>query len=286
MTSLENLFICNNIHTYPPFKNGFYMEEFFLDYFNKNKPNTKKTYIPSLWTNFQIRKNINYNEMQIELDNWIKNNQNENGYFTIVQHDDGPKLKLPKNTEIYGACTGTKILPLIYEDKNNTLDNKKKLTFHEKTIKCSFVGTNTHNIRKILKAKFMKNKGFIFIDNNSWTDKVSKDKQDHFIEGTLRSKFAFAPRGYGRSSFRFFEIFKLGTIPIYVWDDIEWLPYKDEINYEDICISINIKDIDKLNNILDSIDEEKYRKMLENYEKIKYKFDLKFMCEYVVKHMK
>ena len=35
----------------------------------------------------------------------------------------------------------------------------------------------------------------------------------------LDSKFALAPRGFGRSSFRFFEIFKLGTIPIYVWND-------------------------------------------------------------------
>ena len=282
---LNDMFICENLVTYPPFKNGLYMEEYFLNY-HKNKINTKKTYIPVLWTNFQIRKNIDYSKMQIELDNWILQNENTiYGYYTVVQYDDGPKLKLPSNTVIYGACSGNEILPLIYEDKNNTLEKKQKLKFSEKNIKCSFVGTNTHKIRNIIKSTFTNKKNYVFNDNNSWTDKVNIDKQNNFITTTLKSKFAFAPRGYGRSSFRFFEIMKLGTVPIYVWDDIEWLPYKDEINYNDICISINIKDIDKLDNILDSIDETKYNRMLENYNDIKYKFDLEFMCKYITNNV-
>jgi FkbM family methyltransferase len=282
---LENNFICKNIHIYPPFKDGLYMEEYFLDYYYKNNINTKRTYIPSLWTNFQTKPNINYKEMQIELNNWVIKNPNKNGYFTIIQYTDGVKLILPTNTIECGGCTPTFILPLIYEDINNTLKKQNRKKYNEKKIKCSFVGANTHNIRKILKNKFEKKNDYKFEDYNNWDVKVNLDKQNKFIDITLNSKFALAPRGYGRSSFRFYEIFNLGTIPIYIWDDIEWLPYKDEIKYEEICISINIKDIDKLDDILNSINEEKYNKMLENYNNIKYKFELLYMCEYIIKNV-
>ena len=39
------------------------------------------------------------------------------------------------------------------------------------------------------------------------------------------TRFPLAPRGYGRSSFRFSEIVQSGRAPIYVYDDYSWLPY-------------------------------------------------------------
>lgn len=88
--------------------------------------------------------------MQQILNNWVKNNPNENGYFTIVQHDDGVLLELPKNTIVYGACSGNIPIPLIYEDKSNKLENQEKISFNNKQILCSFVGTCTHNVRQNL----------------------------------------------------------------------------------------------------------------------------------------
>jgi len=35
-----------------------------------------------------------------------------------------------------------------------------------------------------------------------------------------------APRGYGRSSFRLTEAIQMGRVPVYVYDDMEWLPYR------------------------------------------------------------
>ena len=91
-----------------------------------------------------------------------------------------------------------------------------------------------------------------------------------------------APRGYGRSSFRFFEIYQLGSIPVYLWNDREWLPFKDKIDYSKICISINIKDIDKLEDKLLSITEEQYNNMYNEYLKIKHYFTLEGMSNRII----
>jgi len=53
--------------------------------------------------------------MQQALNNWFTNNPSNNGYFTIVQHEDGPRLNIPANTIVYGAGYGNIPIPLIYE---------------------------------------------------------------------------------------------------------------------------------------------------------------------------
>jgi len=39
------------------------------------------------------------------------------------------------------------------------------------------------------------------------------------------SKFNLAPRGYGRSSFRYAEAVQMGRMPVFLWDDVPWIPY-------------------------------------------------------------
>ena len=283
------LFYVNNSVTYPPFKNGYYLEEYFFEYMKTNnidKNSEGRKYIPALWTNFQIEgwftsKKV---EMQLSLDEYIKENPSENGYFTVVQYDDGPLLRLPEGTIIYGACSGTIPLPLIYEDRNNTLVklNSRKFEYIEKELLCSFVGTITHNVREFCKNILSGREGFTMHIRNGWSTDVNEDLQKIFVDNTIKSKFALAPRGYGRSSFRFFEIFQLGSVPVYVWDDIEWLPYKDKIDYKKICVSIHISEINNLESILKGITEKEYNEMIAEYERIKHMFGLNEMCKYIV----
>lgn len=287
----SNLFYCNNKDTYPPFKNGLYMEEYFLNhYIMNNIKNTKRKYIPALWTNFQIENWFQYKkeEMQHYLDEWVKSNPSEHGYFTIVQYDDGPLLKLPDNTVIYGACSGHIPLPLIYEDKDNKLVSFPKKTFKEKSLLCSFIGNNTSNhvlpnVRGVIMNKYANNPNFVIINSGGWTTTVNQNLQNIFITTTINSKFAFAPRGYGRSSFRFFECFQLGTIPIYVWNDVNWLPFQNIIDYNKLCIVLNVSEIDSLESKLLSINEEQYKNMLTYYDEIKYLFELKGMTEQIIR---
>jgi dTDP-4-dehydrorhamnose reductase len=286
----NSLFNCPNKDTYPPFKNGLYLEEYFFKKINEEKPNLSKKYIPVKWTNFQIEKwfQDRKQEMQDLLDEWVLNNPSENGYFTVVQYDDGPLLKLPNNTVIYGACSGDIPLPLIYQDINNTLINIPQKDFNEKNILCSFVGNITANhiqpnVREVMKSYLNNKQHFLFYDSGGWNPIVNINLQNKFIDITSNSKFALAPRGYGRGSFRFFECFKLGTIPIYLWNDNEWLPFKNLIDYKKLCISLHISDIDKLESILLSITEDEYKQMFEYYKEIKHLFELEGMSIQIIK---
>jgi hypothetical protein len=228
--------------------------------------------------------------MQQSLNEWVNKNPSTNGYFTIVQHANGQRLKLPENTIVYGGSTGDFPLPLIYEDKNNTLLNLKKKKFKEKLILCSFVGNITSNnlkpdVRKIMFEKFQNNESFFMINSGGWTNQVNDLLQTMFINATINAKFALAPRGYGRSSFRFFECFLLGTIPIYIWNDQNWLPFQDVIEYDKLCIVIHISEIDQLEKILKNIDEIKYSNMWKYYDEIKHLFELEGMTKQIINNI-
>jgi hypothetical protein len=279
------LFDCEQLILYPPFKHGLYMEEYCVQrYTSETAAATERTYIPLKWTNFQLSPMFSAERpaMQRVLNAWVEANPNPHGYFTIAQCDDGPDLTLPPNTIVYGACSGDVQIPLIYEDTTHRLVNMPKKSFHEKTILCSFVGTLTHGVRRKMQQTLSKNPAFRLTCIPSWSINVSADKQSQFIETTINSKFALAPRGYGRASFRFYEIFQLGTIPVYIWDDIEWLPYKDTIDYSKFCVSIHVNDLPRLEELLKAIDETSYNNMLEEYNKIKHMFTYEGMYTYIM----
>lgn len=284
----DELFITKTNIIYPPFKKGLYMEEYFLNHMattNKTTDKEGRLFIPALWTNFQIESWFPQRKdaMQRTLDKWISENHCPSGYFVVVQHDDGPMLQLPPGTKIYGACSGQVYLPLIYQDTDNKLENlaQNKKAFKNRPIFCSFVGSVTHNVRKNIIDIYKNNPKFMITFRQGWTNRVQSTHQDQFTEITLKSKFALAPRGYGRSSFRFFEILQLGTVPVYVWDDIEWLPYKNVLDYDTFSVSIHETELDILEEILMNITEKKYNAMLAEYQKIKHMFGLDYMCEFI-----
>lgn len=311
------LFYCKNKDVYPPFKNGLYLEEYFLKRFFELKIPTKRKYIPALWTNFQIESWFpqRKNEMQQQLNEWAKKYKAD-GYFTVIQYDDASLLTLPPNTLIYGACSGDVPIPLIYEDKNNTLLLQPRKTFSEKSILCSFVGSMTSNHVKPNVREEMRNiltsAHFKLILSEGWTPSVSDKNKNNFLEITANSKFALAPRGYGRSSFRFFEILQMGVIPVYVWNDKVWLPFYDmplhsctenlvsktnlpsleegfhneKINYSDFCVIVHVSELATLEQKLLSIDEPKYKQMLENYKKYQFLFTLEGMTQEIMAQMK
>ena len=261
---------------YPPFKHGLYLEEYF------SRHNTLGHYLDVFWTNLQIEPRFHQGLRTI-----VQKLVNEQypdpakHYFTVVQHDDGVLFQLPPQTTIYSAGgTGHVPLPLIYEDTTKTLESHPRKSFREKPILASFVGSITHRVRQTMAQTLVDPRHYQYSVAN-WTNAVDSTKQTKFIETTIHSKFCLAPRGYGRSSFRFFEAFQLGTVPVYIWDDIEWLPYREMLDYSKFAISIHVSKLGDLESRLLAIDEDQYNDMLREYEKVKYWFTMEGMTKYV-----
>jgi len=275
-------------HIYPPFVNGRYMEEFVYDYFLEHPAACNYIYIPVFWTNLQNHPGFQgmkekYNvllraaydkELKLAMDLHTSLPK----YFTIVQHDDGVLLELPYGTIVFGACTGSIPLPLIYEDITYYLSTHVK---SEKTLLASFVGSITHPVRAAMMDAVKERDGIICQTKDTWTVSVPRHLADSFVDLTLRSKFCLAPRGYGRSSFRFFEAIQLGTIPVYFWDDKKWLPYQELVDYHRFSICIQEKDIPRTREILLGISDERYEQMMVALKEVQDMFTLEWMCEYM-----
>jgi hypothetical protein len=281
IVELGKMFRPGTSHVYPPFKNGRYMEEYAYETLvsKQDEINTDLVYLPIFWTNLQnhpgfVQSRVKY---EIVLHQVLQTFPKHTRFFTIVQHDDGPQLQLPKDTIIFGACTGTIPLPLIYEDKTNRLSQLER---KEPDLFASFVGSLTHPVRQRMASAITLKPDIICRMQKAWNVKVPTEQADEFLDLTLRSKFCLAPRGYGRSSFRFFEAILMDTIPVYLWDDVEWLPYKEHLDYN--SFSVSISDISKTYDILSGISEARYQAMKLELQKVKHWFTLEGMMEYVI----
>ena len=255
------------------------MEEFMYEYITTHEIDTEYVYIPVFWTNLQNHPGFVREKYDALLQHVLKDFPPNTKFMTIVQHDDGPKLTLPKKTLVFGACTGSIQLPLIYEDRSDRLLKTPRV---QKDQLASFVGTVTHPIRQDMINMIDGRSDITCYTLVTWSPTVSKQAAEVFVNETNRSKFCLAPRGYGRSSFRFFEAMLLDTVPVYFWDDIEWLPYRECIDYRSFSVSISKKEIGKTYEILSGISEEKYAKMVKRLQEVRSWFTLEGMAKYIV----
>jgi hypothetical protein len=271
----DDRYMSKSLVIYPPLSNGILIEEYMHN--NANHP-TKKL-INVNWTNIFVNKtfrgivDVDEKKLQEDLDNLDP----EIEYYTVVQMDDGILFRLPPKTTVYGCCTNIPI-PLIYETDFFSKINKIK----NKSIFCSFVGSLTHDVRRKMVDILSKDSKYkLYV--KEWSPNLNENHINKFIEVSLNSKFVLAPRGYGRNSFRLWEVLELGAIPIYIWDDTEFLPRWMNIDFDKLCISININNIDNLSNILSNITDIEYISRLEYYNLNKNLFTYEGICNSIIK---
>lgn len=270
---------------YPPYHEGLYLEEFFYDFYKKNKSSFDKTgytLIPIFWTAV-YRENIFF-KSSIDRKQYLQHYLNalpQGKYFCVSQHDDAIKEILPNGTisfEAGGRRDGIAI-PLICSPL------KKIPNAAEKEFFCSFVGSMTHPIRKELFNLYSLDKDFKLI-GSEWTAAVSNNQFNEFIDTTIKSEFTLCPRGYGASSFRLYESLQLGSIPVYI-SDKEWLPFKDEINWNEFCVIAPFNDLKNLKQILKSFSNKQKKEMLDKGKYVYQNyFTLQKTCEQILKYLK
>lgn len=274
--NFKNLRPLANYPVYPPYHQGDYIEEYFYKFYkdNKNKfDQTGFTLIPIFWTNVYIT-NTNINLIQPYLDALP-----EGKYFTISQHDDAVKERLPKNTlsfESGGNGIGIPI-PLICSPLE-----KQYIQYVDKEIFCSFIGSITHEIRNKIQHRYSADKDFILYEKN-WTPTVNNNDFNTFINITKRSKFTLCPRGYGAQSFRLYEVLQLNSVPVIVYDK-EWFPFNNMIDWSSFCVLVHESEIDNIKEKLINITEQKYQQMLKIGKQIyKEYFTMKGMSTNILK---
>jgi len=276
---------------YPPFsKNDLesYIVNRFIDE-NQHENFKNVCFIPMYWTALQNHgrfHQLGNTETGREYLKMLEIQEPSIHYFIVCQYADGVKFKL-RNDINYTIFCGSKEqlpLPLIYDD-GGYFNSLEKKTFHNKKYLCSYIGSSTHHIRSNV-IKLLKDKPNMFFENKKWKNDVNTDECDKFINYALNSKFSLAPRGYGRSSFRFFEALKMHSIPIYIYDDKIWLPYLDEIDYNKFAIIIHESKMNELYDIMNNINETQYNNMLNEYEKVKNYFELDGFYNYLLRKMK
>ena len=277
---------------YPSYTSGKNMEEICFQYFtiNRNNINTDYIYLPIFWTSYYVKNN--YANNIDELYNWLETLDKTKKYFTVVQYASGIFVRnfelkilvfsagggglniknelISREVSYYGlkrhVFFGNKAnydIPLLCLPLFPTLNINKD-------IYCSFMGRfDTHKCRIDMKKVLEKKTNFIFFDS------VNFDEYNKIIN---RSIFTLAPRGYGYTSFRIYEAILGNSIPIYIWEDKQILPFSDIINWNDFAVIINSSEIEKLPQILESINIIEKQ---ENLLKVKKLFNFNYICHYI-----
>lgn len=278
---------------YPPFCTT-YFEKYFYKYITAayNNGTIDKAiydrYIPVFWTEIQISKRYDDtlitkvktedNDFLWTLWDLLRDLPPNKTYFTVVQHDDGIVFSSkPTNLITFGmGGLGDVPIPLTYDD-NLSFDKYKN---KEKTVFCSFVGSLTHPCRKQM-VEALTNKPDIFIVTDDWTNQIKEEKQTLYLQVMGKSRFTLAPRGYGKTSFRLYEALRMGSIPIYIYDDM-WLPYQDIIDWSKMAVLVHTDELASLYGRLLKIGDDEEAAYLEYYKNHSHLFSYDGICEYIL----
>jgi hypothetical protein len=251
-----------HIHFDYPKDNSLMFEEWFYKKYLRciDSISTDYIYLPVFWTSYYVNNDygnnkVSLNRLQVFIDSLDKKKK----YFTIVQYDDGILNDIKGlDIKVFGMSKLSQSninLPLLCQPHNIQSDVNK-------TIFASFLGKNTHLIRKQMIDE---------LKNNPLYDMSLEPKEfDVFIELLSKSVFSLCPRGYGQNSFRISEALEVGSIPVYI-SNIHVLPKTGSIDFSDYGIVIHADKIHLLKNILENIPMPKIlnmqKKGKEVYEK-------------------
>lgn len=211
-------------HRYPE-DNEYEFERWFFENTQAHELIGKpRAYLPVFWTAYWCnngygKKTGAAKRLQHFIDSLPRNKQ----YWTICQYDDGPMVDFKDlDIKIFGM-SGGRIdypIPLLCQPHKYEFPGIKKDIF------CSFIGSDTHPIRRELVKEF-EGKPDCFVT-------LKKHKMEDYCRILARSVFALCPRGYGKSSFRIAESLQYGCTPIYISDEFV-KPYNSN---SIVCINV------------------------------------------------
>lgn len=191
------------------------------------------------------------------VDCWIKHhNHNEDGlaralkdvlrpdvaYITVSQSDSGLDLPFMQNVVVLSAGGyGNVPVPLLAGPKSV----EKLVPMDQRPLLANYVGSLVHaphdmrhRMAESMHRSFQPNEMFVG-QSVSW---------EHIMAD---SRVSLVPRGFGRTAFHLAETIQKGLVPVYVYDDVPWVPYKDM--FEQLGYVLNIDEVEPFLKNLSSV---------------------------------
>lgn len=220
---------------YPRHLQGPNSEESYYEWFLEHRPETKAIYLPIFWWNnsyWQSQRNRTSDYRAVpEVQEFVDLHLDpDRTYYTVSNSGDGICEKLPANVTVFSAGgIGDIPIPLLADPHPNDGECKDLLT--------SFVGQLLPDKGPGLQARqgmveAFKDDPLSIIEQGSQADNGALER---FRELASRSMFGLAPRGFGLTSYRLYEMFDFGTVPVYIFNK-PWLPYEDVIDWTQIAV--------------------------------------------------
>ena len=251
------------ISWYPPQANSYNIEyKFYKKALNQKKVDSFLVNIPIQWENIFLNKLANVLEVEKDLNDKLDKNTL---YFTVCKHEGGPQVDLD-NILIF---TPSGIFDMLKQNNQSYLplpliaDKYTQKPKVDKRFLASYIGRNTHPIRIFLQQKYRYDRKFFVKNLDSMSSVISEIDQNKYKKVMSESYFSLCPRGFGPTSFRLYESFELGSVPVYISDEY-FLPFKEFINWKDLCIFSSFQDLNKLKkNLNKTLNSSRYQDMLE-----------------------
>jgi len=259
-------------HQYPSHDVSEGIETSFLRYTRAERIASSAVYLPILWTN-----NYHHQRKQSSISNLVAVPEVEKfletldptvQYFTVSQGAEGIYEELPDNVFVFSAGgVGDCPIPLVCSP-HPPLENPK-------TVLASFMGEFAPCGPRITDAPLHRSssdpngagtrvrKKMIDVFKDLPNCKIARWEADmaNYRDLMSRTKYGLCPRGYGKTSFRLYEMFSMGVVPVYIYDD-PWIPYADELDWSLFCVLCPEREIDFLPYKLSHLSEAWYNRAI------------------------
>lgn len=264
----------------PPYRYGAmrgpWIESYFYEHWLQTGARSSATYLPIFFDPFFFQAQSHkytppwFDSTLLTLKETLGKLHPEKAYFAVLGMYDFPIWdwhSFPRNVVVFSSAGGGDIpIPLLSGDFTG-----RQLP---KDIHLSFMGSlagpsDFNNVRSRMHAAL--NGIAVFGRGPNWRRIMA------------RSTFSLCPRGQARASFRLFEAMKLGSIPIYIWDDLEWLPFQDQLDWSEFSISLNISAIHELPDRLAALKPNDIRSMQQRLaEVVQSHFTMEATCRAII----
>ena len=201
-------------------------------------------------------------------------------YVTVSQSAEGihkgngifGEYYIPKNLFIFNSGGyGHVPLPLLNIELSDHLKHCGGTNELSCTYFSSFVGSiSTGFMRKMYFQRYTEKSGLSSI---KIVGTLSSDWESIMESSTT----SLAPRGYGRTSFRLFESIQKGILPIYIYDDVEWIPYAGtKASLHNFGFSVHYSNLSTalidIYNLLNTSEISRRRKIMSSFRNSHYSY--------------